>query len=73
MYKQLIFRFDEIKKNILGLQGMSGGGSAAAAAAAANAAQFMQFNPLLYSYQLQMAHQALGSKKSCTYLSIWIN
>lgn len=43
---------------------MSGANSAASVAA--NAAHLMQFNPLLYSYQLQMAHQALG-KKSCKY------
>lgn len=40
-----------------------GGGSSAAAANAANAAHLMQLNPLLYSYQLQMAHQALGTCK----------
>lgn len=48
------------------MSGNMGGNSAAAAAA--QAAHLMQFNPLLYSYQLQMAHQALGSKKSCKFV-----
>lgn len=60
-----------------GLQGMSQGmgGANSAASVAANAAHLMQFNPLLYAYQLQMAHQALGNKKSCklTYNTYVVN
>lgn len=57
-------KIDLILPIVLGLQGMGGGNSAASVAA--NAANLMQFSPLIYSYQLQMAHQALG-KKSCKY------
>lgn len=42
-----------------GLQQGLGGTSANAQAQAQ--AHMMQFNPLLYSYQLSMAHQALGN------------
>ncbi|XP_037052532.1 transcriptional repressor p66-beta-like isoform X2 [Bradysia coprophila] len=43
-----------------GLQGL-GNSSANAQAQAQAQAHMMQFNPLLYSYQLSMAHQALAS------------
>ncbi len=44
----------------VGLQQGLGNSSANAQAQAQAQAHMMQFNPLLYSYQLSMAHQALG-------------
>lgn len=51
----------------LGLQ-QGLGNSSANAQAQAQAAHMMQFNPLLYSYQLSMAHQALGNFDRCVSL-----
>lgn len=45
----------------VGLQQGLGNSSANAQAQAQAQAHMMQFNPLLYSYQLSMAHQALGN------------
>ena len=44
-----------------GLQQQGLAGNSASAQAQAQAHLMQQFNPLLYSYQLTMAHQALGN------------
>lgn len=52
---------NEIDCLFIGLQQGLGSSSANAQAQAQAQAHMMQFNPLLYSYQLSMAHQALGN------------
>lgn len=56
----------------LGLQHGLGGNSTSSQAQAQAQAHMMQFNPLLYSYQLSMAHQ-LGKKKYFAPKSFVIN